>query len=185
MDDLFEVEQLAGQSLVDLLVLTKLAESKNAARRVIQQGGVRLNEVDWDMAVTNVDYAINPADVVNGAVYLMVGKTKSAWVKQAKPQDSSPKLPCSYCGKPFEGHDELHPYLAPPPGIDVAALRLSRQKVARSNFRAETASRCFAYAVSKRLSENWPSDVYRIIARQAIRATDVFLQELDEGGDVE
>jgi len=61
----------AGLALPDLLVRTGLAPSKSAGRRLVQQGGVRVN---GDQA-TDPDAVLGPADFVEGRWCLLaVGK---------------------------------------------------------------------------------------------------------------
>jgi tyrosyl-tRNA synthetase len=60
----------APVKLVDLLVQTDLAPSKAEARRLIQQGGVRLN----GERVADATYQVNPAETRE--VQLQVGKLK-------------------------------------------------------------------------------------------------------------
>ncbi len=66
-------ELAAGVPLPDLLVRTGLAPSKGEARRLIQQGGVFVN----DAAATDVGRAVGTADVVGGGIVLRKGK--KAW----------------------------------------------------------------------------------------------------------
>ncbi|MEI7684441.1 MAG: tyrosine--tRNA ligase [Planctomycetota bacterium] len=62
----------AGVAFVDLLVKTGLADSKNAARRLIQQGGAYLNNV----AVTDVNLVVKDDALQGGAILLRQGKKK-------------------------------------------------------------------------------------------------------------
>jgi tyrosyl-tRNA synthetase len=61
-----------GVSLVHFLVKTGLAESRKAARRLIQQGGAYVN----DQPVTDVNAVVGDADVEGGALLLRAGKKK-------------------------------------------------------------------------------------------------------------
>jgi tyrosyl-tRNA synthetase len=61
-----------GMPIVDLLVRTGLVESRNAARRLIQQGGAYVN----GKAVTDVNAAVANADLQNDALLLRAGKKK-------------------------------------------------------------------------------------------------------------
>ncbi|MGC8839748.1 MAG: tyrosine--tRNA ligase [Anaerolineae bacterium] len=67
----------AGIPVVDLLVRAGLASSKSAARRLIQQGGVYLNEARVD----SVDHLVGPEDLREGYALLRVGKKRFHRVK--------------------------------------------------------------------------------------------------------
>jgi tyrosyl-tRNA synthetase len=60
----------AGVSVVDLLVETKLAASKSAARRLIQQGGASLNGT----RLAHLEAVVTSADLHDGALLLRAGK---------------------------------------------------------------------------------------------------------------
>ena len=66
-------------SVVDLLAEAKLVASKGEARRLIQQNGVRLN----DVAVTDVAAQVTPADLRDGSAKLSLGKKKHLLVRPA------------------------------------------------------------------------------------------------------
>jgi tyrosyl-tRNA synthetase len=59
-----------GIPVVDLLVEARLAASKSAARRLIQQGGASLNGT----RVTNLEALVTSADLHDGALLLRAGK---------------------------------------------------------------------------------------------------------------
>ena len=59
-----------GVAVVDLLVETRLAASKSAARRLIQQGGASLNGI----RLTDLDALVTNADLHDGALLLRAGK---------------------------------------------------------------------------------------------------------------
>ncbi len=61
-----------GIAFVDLLVKTGLADSKNSARRLIQQGGAYLN----NQAVTDPNLIVKDDSLVNDAILLRQGKKK-------------------------------------------------------------------------------------------------------------
>jgi len=61
-----------GISVVDALAETGLAQSKGAARRLIQQGGAYVNQV----RVENIDAVIDEKDLQNCVVMLRAGKKK-------------------------------------------------------------------------------------------------------------
>jgi tyrosyl-tRNA synthetase len=65
-------ELARGIALVDLLHRTGLAESRNAARRLIQQGGAYVN----NNAVTDVNATLREGDQENGALLLRAGRKK-------------------------------------------------------------------------------------------------------------
>ena len=59
-----------GLALADLLVSTELAESKSAARRLISQGAVRLN----DVRQVDPAYTVMPKDAEQNVMLLRAGK---------------------------------------------------------------------------------------------------------------
>jgi tyrosyl-tRNA synthetase len=61
-----------GIPIVDLLVQTGLAKSKNEARRLIQQGGAYVNKE----AINAIDAIVRADAVVDGAILLRHGKKK-------------------------------------------------------------------------------------------------------------
>jgi tyrosyl-tRNA synthetase len=61
-----------GRPLPRVLVDVGLAASTSAARRLIEQGSVTVNDVKVDAP----DYALSPAAVVDGSILLKVGKKK-------------------------------------------------------------------------------------------------------------
>ncbi len=63
----------AKTELLDVLVLSKMAASKGEARKLITQGGVKIN----DVSVTDTKYVMNG----NGDLKLSVGKKRHALVK--------------------------------------------------------------------------------------------------------
>jgi tyrosyl-tRNA synthetase len=65
-------ELARGLAVVDLLHRTGLAESRNAARRLIQQGGANIN----GQPVTDVNAMVQEASLDNGALLLRAGKKK-------------------------------------------------------------------------------------------------------------
>jgi tyrosyl-tRNA synthetase len=77
-DDLPTIEIESPVALVvDLLLTSKLAESKSAARRLIEGGGARVN----DQPVITVDQSTSNSDFANGHLKLSAGKKKHALVK--------------------------------------------------------------------------------------------------------
>ena len=64
------VETAAGEKVVDVLAKSGLAASKSAARRLIEQGGVRIGE----RRVSSVDEEIQPVDVAGDGTLLHAGK---------------------------------------------------------------------------------------------------------------
>lgn len=65
-------ELAAGISLIDLLMRTGLASSRNEARRLIQQGGAYVN----DQPITDVAFVVGEGSLQNGGVLLRQGKKK-------------------------------------------------------------------------------------------------------------
>jgi len=65
--------------IVDVLAEAKLVASKGEARRLIQQGGVRLN----DAPVADVAAQVTDADLRDGAAKLSLGKKKHLLVRPA------------------------------------------------------------------------------------------------------
>jgi tyrosyl-tRNA synthetase len=61
-----------GLAVSEILAEVGLARSRSEARRLIQQGGVTVN----DERVTALDFALSPAHVAEGAILLRVGKKK-------------------------------------------------------------------------------------------------------------
>jgi tyrosyl-tRNA synthetase len=64
------VRLATGVPVVDLLVETRLAASKSAARRLIQQGGASLNGT----RLTDLDTLVTSTDLHDGALLLRAGK---------------------------------------------------------------------------------------------------------------
>jgi tyrosyl-tRNA synthetase len=62
----------AGVAVVDLFVETGLAASKSAARRLIQQGGARVNDTRLD----NIESVVTSTDLHDGVVMLRAGKKR-------------------------------------------------------------------------------------------------------------
>jgi tyrosyl-tRNA synthetase len=71
--DISEIK-VKSQNIIDLLVETKLVASKSEARRLVQQGGVRLN----DQVITEWDATL---DIENGQI-LQAGKRKFVKLKK-------------------------------------------------------------------------------------------------------
>jgi tyrosyl-tRNA synthetase len=75
-------EVAAGASVVDALVATGLVESRNAARRVLGEGGVSVNNVK----VTDADAVLEGEDFLHGyAVLLRRGRKAQAVARLAAP----------------------------------------------------------------------------------------------------
>ena len=75
-------EVAAGASVVDALVATGLVESRNAARRVLGEGGVSVNNVK----VSDVDAVLAGEDFLHGyAVLLRRGRKAQAVARLAQP----------------------------------------------------------------------------------------------------
>ena len=61
-----------GTTLVDMMITTGIAQSKSAARRLIDQGAVKIN----DVKVTDKGYALSVENFPEGAMTLRSGKKK-------------------------------------------------------------------------------------------------------------
>ncbi len=59
-----------GDSIIDILVNTKLATSKSAARKLIEAGGISIN----DTKIQNIDYKLNNSEFKNRIAILHKGK---------------------------------------------------------------------------------------------------------------
>ena len=60
----------AGMNIIDMLVFTGLAPSKGEGRRLINQGGLLLN----DEKVDSIEFTITPDDFKEAALMLKKGK---------------------------------------------------------------------------------------------------------------
>ncbi len=65
-------ELQAGPLLIDILKSISLVNSKGEAKRLIQQGGVYLNEE----RITDIDFALSPENAVNGKIVIRLGKKR-------------------------------------------------------------------------------------------------------------
>ena len=70
--ELANSELAEGVTLVDMMVQVGFDKSKSAARRLINQGAVRIN----DVKITDGAYALSEADFQDGAMTLRSGKKK-------------------------------------------------------------------------------------------------------------
>ncbi|MCJ9428956.1 tyrosine--tRNA ligase [Kordiimonas marina] len=68
-----------GINIVDLLVEAGLGASKGEVRRLVQQGGAKVN----DVKVESIDQAVTAADLADGQIKLSAGKKRHALVKSA------------------------------------------------------------------------------------------------------
>ena len=75
--DLPVVETNEGSSILDVFVNIGFCSSKGEARRLIKQGGLKLN----DKPVTDENYHISANDVVDGQAKIALGKKKFGVVK--------------------------------------------------------------------------------------------------------
>lgn len=77
----FEVQKSeleAGILLIDLLLLAKLCKSKGESRRMMKQGGIRLN----DEQIKDETYSVTSASITdNGTIKLSSGKKRHALIK--------------------------------------------------------------------------------------------------------
>ncbi len=69
----------AGISVLDAFLQIGFVESKGEARRLIKQGGLKIN----DKTVTDENYKISKADVIDGQVKISQGKKKHGVLKSA------------------------------------------------------------------------------------------------------
>ena len=60
----------AGLPIIDILVLTKLCSSKSEARRLVQPGGVSVNNVK----INDIEHKLLPRDLVDGKIIIRKGK---------------------------------------------------------------------------------------------------------------
>ncbi len=68
----------AGISLIDLLILAKLCKSKGESRRMMKQGGIRLN----DEQIKDEAYSVTLENITdNGTIKLSSGKKRHALIK--------------------------------------------------------------------------------------------------------
>jgi len=74
-DDMPEVKVKKGTKVIDVITENKLVSSKSEARRVIEQGGVKLNDEAIDSIEAEVGEGLAPEDMAKGVV-LKVGKRK-------------------------------------------------------------------------------------------------------------
>jgi tyrosyl-tRNA synthetase len=63
---------MVGASLLDALVYTKIVPSKSEGRRLIEQGGIIIN----DEKVTDVKRLVIEEDFIDGSILLKRGKKK-------------------------------------------------------------------------------------------------------------
>lgn len=71
-------EQLVGMSILDAFVKIGFCESKGEVRRLIKQGGIKVN----DASIEDENYAIKATDIVDGAVKIAQGKKKFGLIKE-------------------------------------------------------------------------------------------------------
>jgi len=64
------VELEAGLSIIDALTLTGLCASKSVARRLVQQGGVAVNNVK----ISDIEHKLLPSDLQEGKIIIRKGK---------------------------------------------------------------------------------------------------------------
>ncbi|MEM6680628.1 MAG: tyrosine--tRNA ligase [Pseudomonadota bacterium] len=75
--DLPTAEMSAGTAILDAFVALGLAKSKGEARRLVKQGGARLN----DTPISDAEGVLSQTDVSNGAIKLSAGKKRHGLVK--------------------------------------------------------------------------------------------------------
>lgn len=74
--DLPHVDMPVGMPILDAFVALGLSKSKGEAKRLIQQGGAKINGAP----ITGIDAVLNAADVVDGAIKLSAGKKRHGLV---------------------------------------------------------------------------------------------------------
>ena len=70
----------SGLLIVDALALTKQCPSKSEARRLVQQGGVAVN----DEKITAIDHKLGPSDIKDGKIIIRKGKKDYHAIKLAE-----------------------------------------------------------------------------------------------------
>ncbi len=76
----FNISLKSAVSVIDLLVEAKMATSKSEARRLIEGGGVKCN----DVSVTDIAATVSANDLTSeGHIKLSAGKKRHALVKAA------------------------------------------------------------------------------------------------------
>ena len=73
------VNSVEGMSVIDAFLQIGFVESKGEARRLIKQSGLKIN----DKAVTDENYKLSAADIVDGQIKLSQGKKKHGLIKAA------------------------------------------------------------------------------------------------------
>jgi tyrosyl-tRNA synthetase len=68
-----------GLSVIVAVQLTKLVRSNGEARRLIESGGVKIN----DVTVSSIMRTLTPADLTNGAIKLSLGKKRHVLLRPA------------------------------------------------------------------------------------------------------
>lgn len=72
-----EVSQIDGLSIIDAFLQLGFVESKGEARRLIKQSGLKLN----DKVISDENYKLSAADLIDGQAKLSQGKKKHGLVK--------------------------------------------------------------------------------------------------------
>ena len=73
------VNSVEGMSVIDAFLQIGFVESKGEARRLIKQSGLKIN----DKAVTDENYKLSAADIVDGQIKLSQGKKKHGLIRAA------------------------------------------------------------------------------------------------------
>ena len=76
-EDLPTLEVAAGDGILDVFVNIGFCASKGEARRLIKQGGLKLN----DKPVTDENYRLSAADLQSGQAKIAMGKKKFGMLK--------------------------------------------------------------------------------------------------------
>ena len=78
-DELPVVKAVVGDGILDVFVNIGFCASKGEARRLIKQGGLKLNDVQ----VTDENYRLTAEDLVDGQAKIALGKKKFGVIKNS------------------------------------------------------------------------------------------------------
>lgn len=68
--DINKDEIAKGIDILDLLIKTNLSPSRSEGRRLVEQGGIKLN----DIKIEKIDYIVSEKDIDNGSIMIQKGK---------------------------------------------------------------------------------------------------------------
>lgn len=82
----FKTAKHSAFNTLDFLVNTKLANSKNEAKRLIEQGGITINgeKIDKDSPII----AVTPGDIIKRGkfIFLEIKSSKNGWIEFGRKQ---------------------------------------------------------------------------------------------------